>query len=402
MRELADLYFSSRVYPDLVAGEAHSDREIAHERFLALAEQRWEGNSLALAVMGRLFTYRSPRLEVRFSGITFPNPLGVAAGFDKNARVFKTLGSSGFGYIEVGSITKIPYKGNDRPRLFALPESQALINRMGFPGDGLSECLDRVNQKLVRRDQRSYGIGLNVAASRPSFDKGTVLEDYREALAGAAQTKADYLVVNLSSPNTPGVRGLQEPDVLEDLLTRTDKEVSDFALRTFGTSEHSGIGPKPIFLKIAPDLTLEQVYRIMEIARGHVVHGFIATNTTTNPETRTSLTGRHKGQVGGISGSPLNERAELINEFISQSDMKDRFHLFRSGGVMSVLDCWNAISFGGADAVQVLTALVDESTSSPLLAYRWNRDLDRGLRIVGKNVRNLKGSKIPLPPRIRV
>lgn len=202
------------IHPRLTQDEAQEDREVAHERAINLSEklQHYEA---VVQVMRKVFTYESPVLETEVAKIKVRNPLGLAAGFDKDARIHRLLGEGlGFGIVKVGSITKVPYKGNDRPRIFDLPNNDGLINRMGFPGGGSDEAEKRLAE--ADKKNRHYSLIVNIAASRPSFDRGSQIRDYVE-VAKQLLRYGDGHEINVSSPNTPGVRGLQEPDVFANL-----------------------------------------------------------------------------------------------------------------------------------------------------------------------------------------
>src|SRR3990167_7358794 len=214
IRSAIDAAHRNIVHPYLTRGEAQNDREIAHERALKLMEMA-QRIPLAVEIMDRMFSYDDPILRTSFAGLEAQNPLGIAAGFDKNAKTHRFLGQGlGFGTVTVGSITKVEYKGNDRPRIFDLPNSRGVINRMGFPGEGSDSAVQRLQKD--RQRERPYLLIVNFAASRPSFEVGRQIEDYR-AVAQDLVYFGDEGEGNVSSPNTEGVRGLQETDVFSDL-----------------------------------------------------------------------------------------------------------------------------------------------------------------------------------------
>lgn len=383
VRNSIDAIHRKVIYPWLISGKAQDDREIAHERALNLLEF-FENKPWIRSLISSVLTFTDPILESTpfkrnplLLETTLPNPLGVAAGFDKNGRAFQTLGAMGFGFVEIGSITTIPYLGNPRPRIFVHPQDFAITNRMGFPGDGLQECYLRISQKLATSRQ-STRIGINIGASRPSFERVTAVHHYFQAYVDLSNLRPDYLVYNLSSPNTPGVRGMQERQTLDQLLTMTDKHQMH----------------RPILLiKISPDLTFEQLDDVLTIASDHHIDGIIATNTTTNQDIRDKLTGKYRGELGGISGKPLTNRALEISRYI-YNHTEGKLPIIRAGGIMSFEDLWDAITIGGASLVQVYTALVDRSTSSPLLAYKRTQGLARTLKYHGfKNVSEAVGSR---------
>lgn len=371
VREAIDRIHRDYIYPHLISGSAQQDREVAHERALDLMERRFEHNPL-LFLLSRVFTYEDPRLATVVFGKFFSNPLGIAAGFDKNGRVFNTLGALGFGFIEVGSITTRAYEGNLRPRVFPLPEDNGLINRMGFPGDGLQRCKWRLVNNLPARQDRHYGLGVNIGASRPSFDENTVIEDIsfaHESLSGIG----DYVVDNISSPNTQGVRGLQEPEVLDRLLSATDR---------YHRRDSLGRVVDPRLVKLSPDLNGLQLAAILDVVCRHNVDGVVLTNTSTNKLIKDNLKGIYRGEVGGVSGAPLTDRALEVSRFVYEQT-GGKLPIIRAGGVMTPKDYWEAVVYGGASLVQVYTALVNEKTSTPSLAYYFNQEFVQRMERVG-------------------
>ncbi|MBI4058118.1 quinone-dependent dihydroorotate dehydrogenase [Candidatus Microgenomates bacterium] len=378
-RQSAEWLHRNVVYPHLISGKAREDREIAHERALNYLD--WiDSHEVVRNKLSEIFTYKDPILETKVNGIQFPNPLGVAAGLDKNARVFRALAAFGFGHVEVGSITRESYEGNPRPRVFALPQDKAFINRMGFPGDGVWRSYDKLKEKLVPRRDRDYVVGVNIGASRPSFERGSQLEDYVTAMKLILFTECDYFVLNLSSPNTSGVRGLQEPQILDQLLS--------MSLRA------TRLVKKPLLIKISPDVPNEQLDGILDVAMRRQAQGIIVTNTSTNPDLRSQLKSDHREETGGISGRPLTTRALEMSRYI-YTHTEGKLPIIRAGGVMDVMDYWEAISYGGADLVQVYSATVDQTTSTPNLAYNFNKGLATLMRSRGiKSIQELKGSNV--------
>jgi len=287
----------------------------------------------------------TPRLAVEMAGLSFPNPLGLAAGFDKNAEAPDAVLDMGFGFVEVGAVTPRPQTGNPRPRVFRLRDDAAVINRYGFNNDGLEAIAGR----LKARKRRGI-VGANLGANKDSTDR---IEDYVaciKALAGLV----DFYTVNISSPNTPGLRALQGKDALADLLTRV-----------LAAGEATG-DSAPVFLKIAPDLTDEDKADITETVRALAIDGLIVSNTTIDrPAT---LRGRHVGEVGGLSGKPLFALStKLLREFYSE--LKGAVPLIGVGGVSSARDAYEKI-LSGASLVQLYTALVYEGPSLPMRILR--------------------------------
>jgi dihydroorotate dehydrogenase len=275
----------------------------------------------------------SPRLRTRLAGLELPNPLGLAAGFDKNALVVAPLLRAGFGFVEVGAATPRPQPGNPRPRLFRLPEHRAAINRFGFNNDGMHAI-------AARLAARPPGIvGLNLGANKASPDRAA---DYAEVLAHAGPF-VDFATVNVSSPNTERLRELQGRAALAALLASV--VAANAALAR----------PLPVFLKIAPDLTERELAEIAETALASGVAGIVATNTTL---ARDGLTGRHALETGGLSGEPLFERStRVLARLRALTD--GRLPLVGVGGVGSAEQAYAKIR-AGATALQLYTALVFE------------------------------------------
>ena len=285
------------------------------------------------------------RLRTSIAGIEFPSPLGAAPGYDKDAEVPDALLRLGFGFAEVGTVTPLPQVGNPRPRLFRLVEDRAVINRMGFNNAGAEAMLGR----LKARSSRAGVIGVNIGANKDSPDRGA---DYAR-LARTFAPLASYLTVNVSSPNTPGLRALQDEAALGALL--------DAVIDARG-----GNGP-PVFLKLAPDLEPADIDAICRTAIDRRLDALIVSNTTIS---RPALRSRHAGEVGGLSGAPLRELAlQRLRDFRSASG--GAIPLIGVGGLASAEDAWQRIR-AGASLVQLYSALVYEG---PGLARRINRGL---------------------------
>jgi dihydroorotate dehydrogenase len=275
-----------------------------------------------------------PVLRQRLWGLDFPNPVGIAAGFDKDARAPEALLRLGFGFVEIGTVTPRPQPGNPKPRVFRLEADGALINRMGFNSGGLDRVLERLR---VRRREAGI-VGVNVGKNRDSED---AFADYAEGVRRAAPL-ADYLVVNVSSPNTPGLRDLQARAVLETLLRQV-----------LAARDQSGTHP-PLLVKIAPDLTPEECVDIAAVALATGIDGIIVNNTTiARPPT---LTSPRANEAGGLSGRPLFEPSTaLLAEIYRLTE--GRLPLIGVGGVASAEDAYAKIR-AGASLVQLYTALV--------------------------------------------
>lgn len=328
------------------------DPERVHERVMGLLAWTAE-HPAALRLVGASCAVPDPRLRTRAFGLSFPNPVGLAAGFDKNAVAVPTWAALGFGFIEVGSVTAQAQPGNPKPRLFRLPDDEGLINRLGFNNEGAAVVAARLGA-LRLGEPVAVPVGVNVGKS-----KVTPLEsapgDYLDSL-GLLWPHADYFVLNVSSPNTPGLRALQERGPLERLLG----EVRAFAADN---------PPKPVLLKLAPDLTDDGLAEAAEIAVRYGLAGLVATNTTV---ARTGLK-TATGETGGLSGAPLRRRSLEVLRFLM--GLKTGFPIVSVGGVGTVDDVAERLG-AGACLVQLYTSLVYEG---PMLLKNLNRGLLRRL-----------------------
>ena len=303
-----------------------------------------------------------PRLAVTLkkSGLKLPNPIGLAAGFDKNAEVFAQMLAFGFGFVECGTVTPRPQAGNPRPRLFRLTEDRGVINRMGFNNDGLGLYVRR-----LAAAPRSIGIvGANVGANKDSQDR---IADYVAGVK-AVWPYCTYLTINISSPNTPGLRGLQDRDALEELLGRVGAAAREM---------DKAVKNRPVFLKVAPDLDDTAITDIAEVALAQDwLSGLIVSNTTVDRPA--SLTSSHKGETGGLSGAPLMEKStRTLAAF--HAIIGDRLDLIGAGGIASADDVIAKLR-AGAQAVQLYSALVFHG---PLLVRRIKADLVKAMDAAG-------------------
>lgn len=289
-------------------------------------------------------------LACEVAGLRFPNPLGMAAGYDKDAEVPDALLGLGFGFVEVGSITPLPQGGNPRPRLFRLAEDRAVINRMGFNNHGAEAAVTR----LARRLGRGGIVGINIGANKDSADR---IADYA-TMARLMAPLASYLAVNVSSPNTPGLRALQDETALGELL--------DAVIAARGAA-----GP-PVFLKVAPDLEPADIDAIARIALDRKLGALIVSNTTVS---RPALRSRHAHEGGGLSGAPLRELAQQrLRDFRKATG--GALPLIGVGGIASAEHAWERIR-AGASLVQLYSAMAYEG---PGLAARIVRGLERLMR----------------------
>ncbi|GLZ15498.1 dihydroorotate dehydrogenase (quinone) [Actinomadura sp. NBRC 104425] len=310
----------------------------------------------APAVLRRVLAPRDPALTVRAFGLEFPGPLGLAAGFDKDAVAYEALGAFGFGHVEIGTVTGRPQPGNPRPRLFRLPADRAIINRMGFNNAGSAAAARR----LCRRRPGTI-VGVNIGKTK-AVPEDEAVADY-VASAERLAPYADYMVVNVSSPNTPGLRNLQAVEHLRPLLTAV-REAAD---RTAGRRV-------PLLVKIAPDLADEDVDAVADLALELGLDGIIATNTTVGRDGLASPAELTK-ETGGLSGAPLKARSlEVLRRLRARTD--GRLTLVSVGGVEDADDVWERIR-AGATLVQGYTGMI---YGGPLWAYRVHRALSRRLR----------------------
>ena len=271
------------------------------------------------------------RLQVQVAGLDFPNPVGLAAGFDKNAEVYRQVLELGFGFAEVGTLTPLPQAGNPKPRLFRLAEDRAVINRMGFNNEGL----EAARKRLLKRHRKRGLVGVNIGANKDSADR---IADYVTGVRAMAPL-ADYLTVNISSPNTPGLRALQDKGALDELLAAV-------------LEVRGGDGP-PVFLKLAPDLERQDIDDIAGVAIARKLDALIVSNTTIS---RPHLQSHHRDEAGGLSGAPLKQLAlQRLREFRSATG--GGLPLIAAGGIENGVDAYARIR-AGASLVQLYSALV--------------------------------------------
>ena len=283
--------------------------------------------------------YKTPPKPVRVFGLTFKNPIGLAAGYDKDSIAINGLSALGFGHVEVGTVTPRPQPGNPKPRIFRLLEDDAVINRMGFPGKGA----DYASRQLSAIKQRSTIVGMNLGKN-----KDTPLEeaanDYIE-LMRRFMLPADYLAINISSPNTVGLRRLQGREMLEGLLGAIQKEREAISLGRGGNA--------PILVKIAPDLTNEELEDAIGVILDKGMDGVIATNTTL---AREGLRSKHQGETGGLSGRPLAVKSEAVLLRVVKL-VDGKIPVVSAGGIMNPEDAKKRLALG-ASLVQVYTGLI--------------------------------------------
>lgn len=304
------------------------------------------------ALLNGLFGYKNQKLQRHLLGLVFQNPVGLAAGFDKDAKLIDELAGFGFGFIEIGTLTPQPQPGNEKPRLFRLPQDQALINRMGFNNQGVAAAVARLKKKKSK-----VIVGGNIGKNKVTPNE-KAMDDYTYCFE-ALHPYVDYFVVNVSSPNTPGLRELQEKEPLHKLLS----DVKSLSL--------AKPKPKPVLLKIAPDLTNSQLDDIIEILKETKTDGIIATNTTISREDLTTpVEELKKIGNGGLSGKPVMDQSNHVIRYL-RDRLGKSFPIIGVGGVMTEQDAVEKIE-AGADLVQIYTGFIYEG---PAFVKRINKVL---------------------------
>lgn len=313
----------------------------------------------------------SQKLEKSLFGLHFRNRVGLGAGFDKNAFYLRELDALGFGFVEIGTVTPVGQAGNDKPRLFRLPEDQALINRMGFNNDGvdaialrLKAWRERETSLSIRQKSPSAPliIGGNIGKNKATANEDA-WKDYEKCFRGLFPY-VDYFVVNVSSPNTPGLRALQERDALHQILTNLQKINKELAAKT-------GIAPRPLLLKIAPDLNWPQIDEVVSLAMEIQLDGLVAANTTISRQDL--ICSKEKLDnigAGGLSGAPLRERATTVVSYINQKT-GGTIPIIASGGIFTGPQAKEKLE-AGATLVQVWTGFIYEG---PFITRRINAEI---------------------------
>ncbi|ASU33697.1 dihydroorotate dehydrogenase (quinone) [Mucilaginibacter xinganensis] len=306
------------------------------------------------ALSRAIWNVKSPKLEREVFGLRFTNPVGLAAGFDKNGELMGEMANLGFGFVEVGTVTPLPQPGNPKPRMFRLPEDGGLINRMGFNNLGVDVVAERLAAfRKTKAGQKELIIGGNIGKNKVTPNEEAV-SDYIKCFDRLFDV-VDYFVVNVSSPNTPGLRALQEKEPLMDLLNTLQKRNSK-----------NGIS-RPILLKIAPDLTDEQLDDIIEIVQQTGIAGIIATNTTISRKGLAS-SDELKNETGGLSGVPLSKRSTEVISYLHRKS-NGAFPIIGVGGIHSAEDAIEKLNAGAA-LVQLYTGFIYEG---PALIGRINK-----------------------------
>ena len=299
------------------------------------------------ALFQLFYEVNDARLKREVFGITFKNPVGLAAGFDKDAKLYQELSNFGFGFIEIGTLTPVGQEGNPKKRLFRLKEDNAIINRMGFNNGGVKEAVERLKKN------KGVLIGGNIGKNKVTPNEEAV-KDY-EICFEALFPYVDYFVVNVSSPNTPNLRELQDKKPLTELL------------QTLQDKNNTKPNQKPVLLKIAPDLTDEQLLDIIDIVNETKIAGVIATNTTIS---RDGLQSENKSEMGGLSGKPLTKRSTEVIRFLSEKSNRS-FPIIGVGGIHSAEDAIEKLN-AGASLVQLYTGFIYEG---PALVKAINKNI---------------------------
>lgn len=335
------------------------DPETAHA--LAMRSLGWSQRT-QLARIYRSSTVSDP---VELAGLTFPNRVGLAAGMDKNAQYIDGLGSLGFGFLEIGTVTPKPQAGNPKPRMFRLRRANALINRLGFNNDGLEAFIANVKRSALRKEhpagaRNALILGLNIGKNAAT-PIAHAIDDYLVCLDGV-YPYADYITVNISSPNTKNLRALQNDHALDSLLSAIARRREELAERPAAHSAQGGdADPQarparrvPLFVKIAPDLDRTQVEIIAAALQRHGMDGVVATNTTTS---RAAVSGQlHAQEAGGLSGAPVLEPSNRVIRQL-RAALGSKFPIVGVGGIMTAADAIGKIA-AGADVVQLYTGLI--------------------------------------------
>jgi len=327
--------YKGLIRPILFQFKAETAHKIAFRSLKFFLKFAWIQNLIRLK-----YAVDDPRLERTLFGLRFPNPVGLAAGFDKDAELYKELSSFGFGFIEVGTVTPLAQAGNTKPRMFRLPQDQSLINRMGFNNKGLEGMVKRLKER-----DKTLIIGGNIGKNKITPNE-KALDDYKLCFKGLFP-HVDYFVVNVSSPNTPNLRALQDKAPLSELL---------LGIQALNQKRES---PKPILLKIAPDLSNEALDDIVDLVAETKIDGLIATNTTIDRKgLSTSEKEIERIGAGGLSGKALQQRATEVLRYLKERS-NYAFPIISVGGIFTAEDAIEKLE-AGADLIQVYTGFIYE------------------------------------------
>lgn len=332
---------------------ARGDAETVHERTV----RALGGLARAAPLTRGLRRHYGADNPTTVFGVRFPNPVGLAAGMDKDGRAPAAWSALGFGFVEIGTVTRLAQPGNPRPRLFALPDSEAVLNRMGFNNDGA----DALARRLAQHGKPDIPLGISIGKSKvtPVAD---AIDDYRASLT-VLHPYADYVAVNVSSPNTPGLRTLQDRGALTELLTELTRTSATLA-------REAGRPPVPLLVKLSPDLSTEAIAELLDVCVSHGVAGVIATNTTLARDGLAPRDAALADEAGGLSGRPLAARAREVVRFV-HDEAGDRLPVVAVGGICTPDDA-ERMRDAGASLVQLYTGF---ALHGPALVRRVNRAL---------------------------
>ncbi|MCR5184255.1 MAG: quinone-dependent dihydroorotate dehydrogenase [Opitutales bacterium] len=357
-----DYFYESLIRP--IVFKLFRDAEKAHDQSLSALKllSRFRPAVSLMEHFNMKNGHLPPQRPIEVFGLKFPNVVGLAAGFDKQARVWPALGALGFGHVEIGTVTQQPQPGNEKPRVFRYPQKEAVVNSFGFPNDGADVVAERISKLAWRgKGKRDFVLGINIGKSKVCpLDKA--VEDYLASFKKLAPL-ADYMVVNISSPNTPNLRELHNHEQLYTLLSELQHENRAYAQKTGGKA-------LPLLLKIAPDLTFPQIDAVLEVVSDTKISGLIATNTTvTRPADMPGVVTK-----GGLSGAPLFEKAlDIVRYIVRATDYK--LPVIGSGGICSVEDVDRYLAVG-ASLVQIYSGMIYRGpffASEIAKAYAWNQ-----------------------------
>jgi dihydroorotate dehydrogenase len=346
------MLFKVLVRPAMYRASAN-DPEDAHHWVMSLLAVA-SHSPLLLKIIEAANAYRSPQLERDLLGLHFPNPVGLAGGFDKNGIALPGLTALGFGFIEAGTVTRHQQPGNERPRIFRLTADEALINRMGFPNMGA----DTIHARLAKSPRPAIPIGWSIGKSKITPQEEAA-DDYRYSLR-ALYDVADFFTVNVSSPNTPGLRNLQDKKPLDQLLHAVVQESEQMA------QQRGSMSAKPVLVKISPDLTEDQINDVIEVCLQRRVRGIIATNTTLARERLRTST----NESGGLSGRPLHVRSVEIVRYLHKQ-LDGQIPVIGVGGIFGPDDAKRMFD-AGASLIQIYTGFIFEG---PGVVKRINKSI---------------------------
>lgn len=373
-RGLVDIIYKNLVYKKAIAG-AVDDREVAHDKAFDLMERYLEKNFKLQSFLTKYFTFEDPSLTSEIYGLFSKNPFMIAAGLDKNASCVLSLSSLGSGWVEIGTIPRYQHEGAKRPRIKMLPDGKGMFNWMCYPSDGVDKIAERLEEKYPAVRESGVNLILNIGPNKPSFDKGTQIEDTVFVLEKLYQFGD---VFNFGfSPNTTGLLDILEGSGLCELLCEANKVRKEK-------------GWKPFFIKLGADHSLDQIDQILDVAINHSIDGFVAVNTTTDPNIKKAL--GYPELPGGYSGPLLRGNSSRVCRYIYQMT-EGVLPIIACGGLKNALGVWESLTYDGASHFQFLTPLVVPETSTPNFFYNISKDLSGMLKSRGfKNISEARGA----------